>query len=1397
MSLADGVSFLAASPGTGTFAFGSSRASFLTLAQAVSDGELVNGQIVSYLAQDSATSPTQREWGHGTFSSAGSGSIARSTILGGSAGPGTAVNFSVAPIVSLTVLAEDLNFGAARTVLTADTNYYVNSSTGSDTNNGSSGAPFQTLQHAYNFLANTIDGAGFALTINLAGTGPYTLLAQVPWVGLSFVNINGAGSTTTRINDLFFAPVVGFPTPTVICVNNVLLGTATSANDLQVYGGNVILGATIPSNATGATGFGSWALAPCSGGMLQTVNPFAVLNIYGTGTLNAGTSSYFLAAGAMSFIANFAGSVTIQAGSTFTSFVDVSENALIEDHCTSYVGSPTNTKQFYAGSGGNLVNSTGSTSFWPGDKPGWIVPAGRSGFAVTLTASPTTGGTVLLSSCISSLILTPAGALAALTLQLPTAATVFQTDGFICHVVSTQTITALTVTTTDGSSVVGAPASLTANIPFALQYNATNNTWYPYLESGAGGGGGSGRTLLTANTSYYVNSSTGSDSNPGTSGSPWQTLQHAWNYLSGSIDGAGFKATINLVGAGPYTLVALSGFVGFQSVSIIGAGSGTTTINNIQFGAGWSTFVTNVGRSTPNTVNLGCGLYIDSVNFVDSGSGTNSAFWTLATGLIMLGTINGDVKFTGQTTHSASDSLIFATGSGVQIYLAGTVTLTGNPYSGIWVSQNARIFSIATIVFSGSPVFVTYLWCTDDANFFDVSTYSGTAGGGIWFSCFMNGGYDINQAIPSGLGPGIAVMGGMAGTNPPWNHTVATPTTGTTVTMSPSFPELFLNPAGPLASLTIDLPFLGIGGSQITEASFLDNFRITISTTQPIATLTLATTDGTTIAKAPKTLAAGAGIELVYDLTTTTWFPADGPPGQPGVFNVDDYYAGGTNDATAINNCATAAAAYATGGVGPRAKILFTPGKTYTCNAQITFDPGLVEVDMQGATMSFPTLTGNCVVLSSSAQSPSGGFLRSLANGVLVGSGYQFVTTPSTATTQTLIALECSGILIDSMALWNTGTAIDGSANNVYLCTMQNVLADSVMFGFKVSTNPGNSGETMVWRGGGMSATCGVYTNNTNGEIFLSDMSIDNFNTGLWTNGGLIVARNIHFETNQNTGPANNYYPFTVSQYAGNTMIILESCDFVYTGSSPAPTPFSSVGKAPVGIYAKDCTWSAGFSLASVLSTNGGGAVYIRGSQQDNSPAEACPPVIDINNTRNGDPNFNAGSGLVVDSWMLTKDSATITSRLSGTNISITTNTTKPFTGNTYALAATKGGASSTAAGFGLLVPIDYFPLTPTAAFEYAASANSLGTVKFNIWAVNLLPGPTLPPIGQEFDVIFNSQVGTHGVVVTPTTTYQAYSLNPPNSPIPTWATHLLFEFDMLSMGAGTFYIGQMQAFQI
>lgn len=168
MSLADGVSFFAASSGTGPFVFSGSRPSFRTPAQAKADGALFDGGTYSYLAQDSLVSPTQREWGHAVFTAL-TNTFTRTPLGGIDNGVDTAtspVPFKIAPLVSLSLLAEDV-----RQILTSNTTFYV-STTGSDSNPGTLAQPWATPQHAANFLATNIDAGGFVPIVQIM-TGTY------------------------------------------------------------------------------------------------------------------------------------------------------------------------------------------------------------------------------------------------------------------------------------------------------------------------------------------------------------------------------------------------------------------------------------------------------------------------------------------------------------------------------------------------------------------------------------------------------------------------------------------------------------------------------------------------------------------------------------------------------------------------------------------------------------------------------------------------------------------------------------------------------------------------------------------------------------------------------------------------------------------------------------------------------------------------------------------------------------------------------------------------------------------------------------------------------------------------------------------------------------------------
>lgn len=96
---------------------------------------------------------------------------------------------------------------------------------------------------------------------------------------------------------------------------------------------------------------------------------------------------------------------------------------------------------------------------------------------VSQYASPTTGSTVSItdSSDNAHLILTPAGTLATLTVQLPAVASVVDKQEIV--VTSTQIITALTVDINGATNIFGAPTTLTAGGFFKLKYDAVLSNW--------------------------------------------------------------------------------------------------------------------------------------------------------------------------------------------------------------------------------------------------------------------------------------------------------------------------------------------------------------------------------------------------------------------------------------------------------------------------------------------------------------------------------------------------------------------------------------------------------------------------------------------------------------------------------------------------------------------------------------------------------------------------------------------------------------------------------------------------------------------------------------------------------------------------------------------------------
>jgi hypothetical protein len=117
-----------------------------------------------------------------------------------------------------------------------------------------------------------------------------------------------------------------------------------------------------------------------------------------------------------------------------------------------------------AGTGVDLTRTGQGTTLSP------IVLTIGVHIGIDTVVTPTTGQTQTLTPDTRTLVMTPAGTLAAQTITLPGSST---TSGKEIVVVSSQIITALTVNSAGGVTVAGAPTTLAANGFFRMRLVGT------------------------------------------------------------------------------------------------------------------------------------------------------------------------------------------------------------------------------------------------------------------------------------------------------------------------------------------------------------------------------------------------------------------------------------------------------------------------------------------------------------------------------------------------------------------------------------------------------------------------------------------------------------------------------------------------------------------------------------------------------------------------------------------------------------------------------------------------------------------------------------------------------------------------------------------------------------
>lgn len=215
------------------------------------------------------------------------------------------------------------------------------------------------------------------------------------------------------------------------------------------------------------------------------------------------------------------------------------------------------------------------------------------------------------------------------------------------------------------------------------------------------------RTSLTANTTYYV-ATTGNNTNAGTIGAPWLTLQYAYDYIANNIDCAGYTVTIKVADGTFAPVVCGNPITGSAALQF--EGNNTTPANCI------------INATSGDCIAVQTGVNISVKGFKLTGSGgangVNSAGYVTFNGNMDFGALTGGGAHNSVTT---SGNIVFAnnyaiTGGAAQHY-------AGNRQGGITGTG-------ITITLSGTPAFTVFAQAVGLSFVsFNGCTYSGAATG--------------------------------------------------------------------------------------------------------------------------------------------------------------------------------------------------------------------------------------------------------------------------------------------------------------------------------------------------------------------------------------------------------------------------------------------------------------------------------------------------------------------------------------------------------------------------------------------------------------------------------------------------------------------------------------------
>jgi hypothetical protein len=242
------------------------------------------------------------------------------------------------------------------------------STTGNDsTGNGTSGLPWLTIQHAANYVADTIDLAGYNATIQLAdGTYSAGLALTQPLVGGGAPNLVINGNSTTPSNVLISTTGNCFQatgTGAGFTVQNLEMTSSTSHCLISQYGATIFGGAGLIFGAA-------------TSGFHATSNSDGQISLTANYTIIGGALAHIYCQINASFNLNAGITVTLTGTPNFSQAFVFAQNGSILAQGVTYSGAATGV--YYLVTLNGVINTNGGgPTYFPGSSAGSASTGGQ------------------------------------------------------------------------------------------------------------------------------------------------------------------------------------------------------------------------------------------------------------------------------------------------------------------------------------------------------------------------------------------------------------------------------------------------------------------------------------------------------------------------------------------------------------------------------------------------------------------------------------------------------------------------------------------------------------------------------------------------------------------------------------------------------------------------------------------------------------------------------------------------------------------------------------------------------------------------------------------------------------------------------------------------------------